>query len=100
MSGKYQLPALPARRASKGTSLTNTVHALACATGWPLVARCSRVSDLIMGNMSDGKITINRTLVGMLAIGCLTAAAAIWIFAQTTDGEDNREMWRGAFTRV
>ena len=53
-----------------------------------------------MGNMSDGKITINRTLVGMLAIGCLTAAAAIWIFAQTTDGEDNREMWRGAFTRV
>jgi hypothetical protein len=50
--------------------------------------------------MSDGKITINRTLVGVLAIGCLTAAVAIWIFAPTTEGEDNWEMWRGAFTRV
>ena len=50
--------------------------------------------------MSDGKITINRTLVGVLAIGCLTAAAAIWIFAPTTEGEDNWDMWKGAFTRV
>ena len=47
--------------------------------------------------MSDTKITINRTLVGVLALGCLLAGAAIWIGAP-----DDKQwiMWRGAFTRV
>ncbi len=47
--------------------------------------------------MSDTKITINRPLVGVLALGCLLAAAAILIGAP----DDNKwTMWRGAFTRV
>ena len=47
--------------------------------------------------MSEGKITINRTLVGVLALACLLAAGAIWIGAPN----DNQwNMWCGAFTRV
>jgi uncharacterized membrane protein len=47
--------------------------------------------------MGDTKITINRTLVGVLALGCLLAAVAIWIGAP-----DDKQwtMWCAAFTRV
>jgi len=47
--------------------------------------------------MNDTKITINRTLVGVLALGCLLAAAAVWIGAP---GDNQWTMWCAAFTRV
>ena len=50
-----------------------------------------------METMSQGKIAINRTLVGVLALVCLAAAAGIWRFAPS---EDNWKLWQGAFTRV
>ena len=50
-----------------------------------------------MQSMNDAKIAINRTLVGVLALSCLGAAVAIWVYAPT--GTDWM-LWRGAFTRV
>ena len=47
--------------------------------------------------MSGEKITINRALVGVLALVCLGVALAIWI--GVPDGL-NTWMWVGAFTRV
>ncbi len=38
--------------------------------------------------------------VGLVTSAQQHAAIAIWIFAPTTEGEDNWDMWRGAFTRV
>ena len=47
--------------------------------------------------MSGEKITINRTLVGVLALVCLGTALAIWI---GVPAGQNTWMWVGAFTRV
>lgn len=40
-------------------------------------------------------VTINRTLVGVLAIVCLIGACAAFLYE-----EDDVNMWRGIFTRV
>ena len=47
--------------------------------------------------MSQGKIAINRTLVGVLALVCLASAVGILMFAPS---EDNWNMWQAGFTRV
>jgi hypothetical protein len=40
-------------------------------------------------------VTVNRTLVGVLAIACLIGAAAAFLYE-----DDDVNMWRGIFTRV
>jgi hypothetical protein len=47
-----------------------------------------------MESMSDEKITINRTMVGLLALVCLGASLTIWLMGPT------EQFWRAAFMRV
>ncbi len=47
-----------------------------------------------MATMSDAKVTINRTLVGGLALACLGAAIVIWLV------NPSEQFWRGGFVRV
>ena len=49
--------------------------------------------------MSDSKIPVNRTLVGLLSIACLLAAGYLFFFVDA-DQESRTLMWSGAFVRV
>ena len=44
--------------------------------------------------MSDEKITINRTMVGLLALVCLGTSLTIWLVSPT------EQFWLAAFMRV
>jgi len=47
--------------------------------------------------MNDEKITINRSLVGILALLCLGAAIAIWL---ANPDSQNGRLWLAGFVRV
>jgi len=47
--------------------------------------------------MSDGKLTVNRPLVGVIAIVCLCAALGIGL---THSGDESWVLWQSGFTRV
>ncbi len=49
--------------------------------------------------MNDGKVTLNRPLVGIIALGCLGAFGYL-MSASFNTPDDNLQMWAGAFGRV
>ena len=49
--------------------------------------------------MNDGKVTLNRPLVGIIALGCLGAFGYLMTSSFGTPDE-NLQMWAGAFGRV
>jgi hypothetical protein len=56
-----------------------------------------------MQSMSDRKVPINRTLVGLIALACLVTAGAMFFVSRSESGADTpwgSEMWRAGFTRV
>ncbi len=66
------------------------------AAGW-----AGSYNSEVMSNTSNDKVTINRTLVGVLALICLISAAAIWLSRRDAgDTDTNARMWQAAFTRV
>jgi hypothetical protein len=53
--------------------------------------------------MTDRKVPINRTLVGLIALTCLATAAVMFFLGRGESGAAtpwNSEMWRAGFTRV
>ncbi|MGH7127927.1 MAG: hypothetical protein ACREJB_02165 [Planctomycetaceae bacterium] len=47
--------------------------------------------------MSSKHVTINRTLVGVLALGCLAAALALWLAGPD---QESLSLWQAGFVRV
>lgn len=63
--------------------------------------RAAGYNSGVMSNTTNDKVTINRTLVGVLALICLLSAVAIWLTRQDAANADtNATMWQAAFTRV
>jgi hypothetical protein len=50
--------------------------------------------------MADGNVTLNRPLVGVIAIVCLCAYAGLLLTGGDDSPENRNQMWAGAFGRV
>ena len=46
--------------------------------------------------MSETKVEINRTLVGIITIGCFVSAFVVWYW----DLDDQNQLWLAGFVRV